>query len=72
MWLLPLGVASPGWIGRYILCLAFTHGFIFSELPEKPANLSHLKTSCARSVFHWYDYLATIFVPSLRTTDVML
>ena len=52
--------------------LPFTRGFTFSELPEKPANLPHLKTCWARSVFHWYDYLAAIFLPSLGTTDVML
>ena len=62
----------PGWIGRCTQGLAFTHGFIFSELPEKPANLPHLRTRWARSVFHWYDYLAAAFVPSLGTTDVML
>ena len=62
----------PGWIGGCTLGLAFTHGFIFSELPEKPANLPHLKTQWARSVFHWYDYLAAVFVPFLGTTDVML
>ena len=39
---------------------------------KKPANLPHLKTQWASSVFHWYDYLATVFVPSLGTTDVML
>ena len=61
-----------GWIGRCTLGLAFIHGFMFSELPEKPANLHHLKTRWARSVFHWYDYLAEVFVPSLGTTDVML
>ena len=33
-----------GWIGRCTLSLAFTQGFIFSELPKKLANLSHLKT----------------------------
>ena len=54
------------------LGLAFTHGIIFSELPEKPANLPHLKTQWARSVFHWYDYLAAVCVPSLGTADVML
>ena len=32
-----------GWIGRCTLGLTFTHGFIFSELPEKPTNLPHLK-----------------------------
>ena len=42
MWLLPMGVASP-WIGRCTLGLTFTHGFILSELPEKPTNLPHLK-----------------------------
>ena len=60
------------WIGRCSLGLPFTHGFIFPELPEKPAHLPHLKTHWTRSVFHWYDYLAAIFVPSLGTTDVML
>ena len=62
----------PGQIGRCTLGLAFTHGFIFSELPEKPANLLHHKTRWARSVFHRYDYWATVFVPSLGTADVML
>ena len=62
----------PGWIGRCTLGLACTHSFIFLELPEKPANLPHLRTPWARSVFHWYDYLAAVFVPSLGTTDVML
>ena len=54
------------------LGLTFTHGFIFSEFSEKPANLPHLKTCWARSLFHWYDYLAAMFIPSLGTTDVML
>ena len=63
---------SPGWIWRCTLSLTFPHSFIFSELPEKPPNLPHLKTCWVRSVFHWYDYLATIFVPSLETTDDML
>ena len=68
---LGLPLAYP-WLGRCTLGLAFTHGFIFAELPEKPANLPHLKTWWARPVFHWYDYLAAVFVPSLGTTDVML
>ena len=62
----------PGWIVRHTLCLHFTHGFIFSDLPGKPANLPHHKTCWARSVCHCYDYLAAIFLPSLRATDVML
>ena len=72
MWLLPMGMASPWLDSEMHLGSAFTHGFIFSKLPEKPANLPHLKTRLARSVFHWYHYLAAVFVPSLGTTDVML
>ena len=72
VWLLPMGWLRPGWIGRCTLGLAFTRGFVFSELPEKPANLPHLKARWARSVFHWHDHLAAVFVPSLGTTDVML
>ena len=67
-----MGLAYP-WLDRESsLGLAFTHGFIFSELPEKPANLPHLKTQWARSAFHWYDYLAAVFVPSLGTTNVII
>ena len=33
----------PGCIGRSNLGLAFIHDFIFSELPEKSANLPHLR-----------------------------
>ena len=62
----------PGWIGRCSLGLAFTHGFIFSELPEMLDNLPHIRTHWARYVFHCYDYLAVVFVPSLGSTDVML
>ena len=57
------------WIGRCTLGPAFTHGFIFSELP---ANLPQLETHWIRSVCYWYAYLAAIFLPSLGTTDVML
>ena len=50
----------PGWIGRCILGLDFIHNFMFSEFPEKPANLPRLKTHWTRYVFHWYDCLAAI------------
>ena len=62
----------PGWIRRCTLSLAFTHGFIFSELPEKPANVWHLGTHWQGLFFHWYDYLAAALIPSLRTTNGML
>ena len=66
------GVASHWLDRRCTLGLAFTHGFTFSEPPEKPANLPHLRTHWIRSVFHWYGYLAAIFVPAKGTTDIML
>ena len=69
--LLPKGVVSP-WLDRKMDRRSFTHGFTFSEPPEKPANLPHLSTHWIRSVFHGYGYLAAIFVPSLGTTEVML
>ena len=68
-WILSMGGSHlwvwlhPGWIGRCLLSLAFTHGFMLSELPEKPSNLPDLKTWWARSVFHWYDYLAALLFP---------
>ena len=43
MWLLPIGMASPCWIGRCTRGLPFIQGFISSELPEKPAHLPHIK-----------------------------
>ena len=67
-----MGKVSP-WLDREMNPRSsFTHGFIFSELPKNPANLPHFKTQWARSVFHWCDYLAAVFVPSLGTPDVML
>ena len=61
------------WLDRECtLSLVFTHAFIFSEVPEMPDILPHLRTRWTRSVFHWYDYLAAMFVPSLGATDVML
>ena len=44
----------------------------YETLRRSPASLPYLHTRWAQSVFHWYDYLAVIFVPSLRTTDIML
>ena len=75
MWLLPMDMASP-WLDREMYPKSsFTHGFMLSEFQKKKkksANLPHLKTLWARSVFHWYDYLAAVFVSSLGTTDIML
>ena len=75
MWLLPMGMASP-WLDREMHPRSRFYSWLYifraSKKKKKPANLPHLKTRWARSVFHWYDYLAAVFVPSLGTTDVML
>ena len=70
--LLDMAWLLPGWIGRCTLGLAYSHGFLFSELPEKPVNLPQHTPRWARFVFHWYDYLAAVFDPTLGPTVVML
>ena len=61
----------PGWIGMCTLGLAFAHGNIRSTIQE-PLNLPSLQARWSRSIFHWYVYLAALFVPSLGTKDVMI
>ena len=61
----------PGWIGRCNLGLAFAHGNIMSTIQE-PLSLPSLRARRSWSVFHWYNYLAALFVPSLGTTDIMI
>ena len=60
------------WLDREMHPRFTFYSWLHTELPEKPANLPHLKTHWTGSVFHWYDYLAAIFIPSLGTTDFML
>ena len=72
MWLLPVGMASPWLDSEMHPRSSFYLWLHISELPEKPANLPHLKTQWARFVFYWCNYLAAVFVPSLETTNVML
>lgn len=62
---------APGWVGRCTLGLAFAHGNIRPTIQE-PLNVPSLRARWSRSVFHWYDYLAATFVPSLGTTDIMI
>ena len=61
----------PGWRGRCTLVLAFAHGNIRSTIQE-PLNLPSLQARWSRSIFHWYVYLAALFVPSLGTKDIMI
>ena len=72
MWLLPMGMASP-WLDREMYrSSSFYSWFHIFRVSREPANLPHLRTCWARSVFHWYGYLTAVLVPSLGTTDVML
>lgn len=38
---------------------------------EQPANLPNLKHRWGRSVFRWYDHLASMFIPQIGLEDVM-
>ena len=72
MWLLHMGMASP-WLDREMHPRSSFYSWLYIfRASQKSLLIYHLKTRWARSVFHWYDYLAAAFVPSLGTTDVML
>ena len=60
-----MSLASP-WLDREMHPRSSLYSWLYIF------RASHLKTRWARSVFHWYDYLAAVFLPSLGTTDVML
>jgi hypothetical protein len=60
----------PGWVGRCTIGFPWVQGRWIKTL-EKPANLPVLKQRWTRSVFHWYDHLASIFVPSVGLEDVI-
>ena len=60
----------PGQIGRCTLGFAWVHGHIIKTI-TKPAKLPNLKQWWPCSVCHWYDHLASVFVPSLGLEDVV-
>ncbi|XP_057575623.1 endogenous retrovirus group PABLB member 1 Env polyprotein-like [Hippopotamus amphibius kiboko] len=60
-----------GWVGRCTLGFVFAPGRIRYNKLHQPANLPSLKAQWERSVFHWYDYLAAVFVPSVGSIDIM-
>ena len=39
---------------------------------QSPENLPYLRARWTRSVFHWCEYIAASFVPSIGTTDIMI
>ena len=60
-----------GWVGRCSLGFVFAPGRISHKPIKNPANLPFLKARWSRAVFHWYDYLAAVFVPFIGTVDIM-
>ena len=49
---------------------SWNHGRITKTITT-PANLPYLRQRWTRSVFKWYDHLASIFVPSAGLGDIM-
>ena len=39
---------------------------------QSPENLPYLRARWTRSVFHWCEYIAASFVPSIGTTEIMI
>uniref|UniRef100_A0A8C6E243 Envelope protein syncytin-rum1 n=1 Tax=Moschus moschiferus TaxID=68415 RepID=A0A8C6E243_MOSMO len=60
-----------GWVGRCSLGFVFAPGRITYSPIKNPANLPFVRARWARAVFHWYDYLVAVFVPSIGTADIM-
>lgn len=60
----------PRWIGRCTLGFVWMQGrTTFTISP--PANLPNLQQRWTRSVFHWYDHVASIFLPQLGIESVI-
>uniref|UniRef100_A0A9L0JXF1 Uncharacterized protein n=1 Tax=Equus asinus TaxID=9793 RepID=A0A9L0JXF1_EQUAS len=61
----------PGWIGRCTLGFVWMQGrTTFTISP--PVNLLNLQQCSTHSVFHWYDHVASIFLPQLGIESVIL
>uniref|UniRef100_A0A8D2B812 Envelope protein syncytin-Car1 n=1 Tax=Sciurus vulgaris TaxID=55149 RepID=A0A8D2B812_SCIVU len=60
----------PGWIGRCTIGYPWMQGRWTPSI-EQPANLPNLKHRWGRSVFRWYDHLASMFIPQIGLEDVM-
>ena len=55
-----------------ILGFPWAQGYLCTNLDVIPANLPSIWIRLANSsVFHWYDHLATIFVPSVELENVI-
>ena len=62
----------PGWIGMCTLGFPCSQGHLNANLDVNLVNLPLTQAWWTqRSVFHWYDHLAAIFVPSVELEDVI-
>ena len=66
----------PGWIGRFTLGLAFTHGFTFSELPEKLLICHTLELTgrglCFTGMIMWLQYSLPLWELQKLCYELML
>ena len=52
--------------------IILSQGHMYTTLDMTPANLSSVQAQwIKRSVFHWYNHLAAIFVPLVGLEDVI-
>ena len=57
------GFHQPGWLGRCTLGFPWAQGHLCTNSDVTPVYLPSIWAQWTqRSVFHWYDHLATIFV----------
>lgn len=66
----------PGWIGHCTLGFAWVLVLVWDswmhyQNHHYSANLLNLRQWLTQSVFHWYDHLTSIFVPSVGLKDVI-
>lgn len=71
-WLCATNLASLplGWLGCCTVRFPWEQGRVCLAVTEI-ANFSLLKARWACFAFHWYDYLAKVFVPSMGLEDVI-
>ena len=66
------GFHQPGWLGRCTLGFPWAQGHLCTNSDVTPVYLPSIWAQWTqRSVFHWYDHLAAIFVPSVGLENVI-
>ena len=66
------GFHQPGWLGRCPLGFPWAQGYFCTNSDVTPVYLPSIWARLTkRSVFHRYDHLAAIFVPSVGLENVI-